>query len=147
MWGGVVWDSGSSKVADKSYLLYLLLFFTWRLNGSHFLIEKHAVNARRGCFYSQKNRTASASTRARICRICMKFVAHEKNVLRYYSDDESRMSIRGVRERITGRIAAANYAERAQDCIRILIITHRGDSYPSDLEHFVTIIRLQCIHA
>jgi len=75
---GVVWDSGSSKVADKSYLLYLLLFFTWRLNGSHFLIEKHAVNARRGCFYSQKNRTASASTRARICRICMKFVAQTR---------------------------------------------------------------------
>lgn len=46
------WDGW--KVATSSRLLYLLLFFSWRLNGSRFLIEKHAVNARRGRFYARK---------------------------------------------------------------------------------------------
>lgn len=74
----VVWGGGGSKVADKSRPLYLLLFFSWRLNGSRFLIEKHTVNARRGRFYARKTGPRLLAARARACRICMKFVARTR---------------------------------------------------------------------
>lgn len=53
-WGGLEGGGGGGEVADESRPLYLLLFFSWRLNGSRFLIEKHVVNARRGRFYARK---------------------------------------------------------------------------------------------
>lgn len=59
-------------------LLYLLLFFSWRLNGSRFLIEKHAVNARRGRFYARKTGPRLLGREPSACKICMKFVVRTR---------------------------------------------------------------------
>lgn len=110
-WGGL--EGGGGGGGGESRPLYLLLFFSWRLSGSRFLIEKHAVKRASRTLLREKNRAASAGTSERMQNLHEICRANEKNVLRYYSGDKSWMSIRddvhvnelqdGLRQRITSR--------------------------------------------